>query len=496
MKLVLRITKLAFAILLFFTVVQSGWQLYWLKTTPHILLTHAGFEPDVLVIHEGETVAFRTTRGQPFWPASNDHPAHLDYADFDPKRAIGPHETWQFRFMRTGSWDFHNHIGSSYAPDVGTIIVLAKDETITDRSPAVSKSACLILPAGGRRHCWERLLKQTLAASGIQQTYALVAELYREVPDFASSCNAYTHRIGGQSYLLYRKQLDAVMIPETLTCGAGFFHGFMEVFVTQERRLDRAQQFCSDVAGQLAKQHPLAMPACIHGLGHGIMELLGVHTISDWNVLPAMLAEGFSLCESMYSDRQEHCVNGMFNAVLMHYTDSPYTPAEHADNPFWFCPGVPEKYKPFCYEAMGIAIQADVKRDMGKAVKYLTQRVPGPYVRWSLRTVIQDLAFASVTDTDWNLFIRSCKQLQSTLSGFCLETFAESLVDNGIPGHEYSAAFAFCRASVFTTAEQESCLRNVMAYMQRIYGTTFPKTICANLPADLKYTYCTTYAPE
>ena len=484
-----RLFRLGLVVILLFSCGRAGWHLYWLKTTPRVVLTHLGFEPDLLIIHQGDTVVFSTTRGLPFWPASNDHPSHLTYAEFDPKRAIGPKQTWSYTFERIGTWDFHNHIGSSYAPDVGTITVLPKDKSIPDSSPKVTKAECLEIESGKRQNCWERLLRQTLSTEGIKQTFVLVTELYREVPDFASSCNAYTHRVGGQSYLQYRKNLAAVMIPETLYCGAGFFHGFMEVFVTQDRRLERALQFCTDVENTLAKQYPLATHACIHGLGHGIMELLGVHTVSDWNTLPAMLREGFALCETLDTHKRTHCVNGMFNAVLMHYNESPYKPVQYADNPFWFCPAVPDIYKPFCYEAMGVGIGGN-KGDMVKAATFIAGLVPEQYVSWSLRTVIQEMAFVSVKDANWDTFIRSCKALSPALSGFCLDTFVESLVDNGSPGTEYVSALQYCKSAALVQSEQEHCLDHTLSYMQRIYGTEYPEIICEALPVKLKHTYC------
>ncbi len=490
MKYFGRLFRIGFVLILLLVCGWAGWHLYWLKTTPRVVLTHQGFEPDLLIIHEGDTVEFSSTRGLPYWPASDDHPSHMIYSDFDPKRAIGPKETWSYRFDKVGNWRFHNHIGSSYAPDVGTIQVIPKQEPIPDRSPKITREACLSLEPHQRQNCWERLLRQTLSTEGIRSTFALVKTLYTDVPDFAMSCNAYTHRIGGQSYLQYRKDLPAVMIPETLYCGAGFFHGFLEVFVTQDRRLDRARQFCTDVENTLATEYPLATHACIHGLGHGIMELLGVHTVSDWKTLPAMLAAGFTECETLDTHKRAHCVNGMFNAVLMHYAVSPYKPVEYADNPFWFCPAVPETYQPFCYEAMGVGLETGDKSDMKKAETFIVQRVPERYVEWAMRTVIQELAFASVKETNWDTYITGCKALSASLTGFCLDTFVESLVDNGSPGTEYVSALTYCKSRAMLPVEQEHCLDHTLSYMRRIYGTKYPQQVCTGLPKAMAQKYC------
>jgi plastocyanin len=85
-----------------------------------ITLTSDGFSPTELAIKRGETVTFRTTAGKRFWPASNLHPSHALYADFDPKEPVAPDASWSFTFDRTGEWRFHDHLAPYYT---GTITV-------------------------------------------------------------------------------------------------------------------------------------------------------------------------------------------------------------------------------------------------------------------------------------------------------------------------------------------------------------------------------------
>lgn len=86
-----------------------------------IVLTANGFEPAELSVKKGTTVTFSTTAGRPFWPASNLHPSHEIYSEFDPKKPLKPDETWQFTFNKIGDWNMHDHIRSYYT---GTIHVL------------------------------------------------------------------------------------------------------------------------------------------------------------------------------------------------------------------------------------------------------------------------------------------------------------------------------------------------------------------------------------
>jgi len=75
-----------------------------------ITLTPDGFLPDTITIRTGETVTFRTTTGKIFWPASNIHPSHLLYPEFDPLEPIKPENVWSFKFKKIGSWKFHDHL--------------------------------------------------------------------------------------------------------------------------------------------------------------------------------------------------------------------------------------------------------------------------------------------------------------------------------------------------------------------------------------------------
>jgi plastocyanin len=77
----------------------------------HIVLrTENGFEPAELTIKKGETVVFRPTMNELYWPASNLHPSHLVYPEFDPLRPVEPTQDWAFTFDKVGEWKYHDHL--------------------------------------------------------------------------------------------------------------------------------------------------------------------------------------------------------------------------------------------------------------------------------------------------------------------------------------------------------------------------------------------------
>ena len=70
----------------------------------------SGYKPRELDINLGDTVRFISTYDNHHWPASDLHPTHGVYPDFDPRRPIATDEVWEFSFDRVGEWKYHDHL--------------------------------------------------------------------------------------------------------------------------------------------------------------------------------------------------------------------------------------------------------------------------------------------------------------------------------------------------------------------------------------------------
>lgn len=77
-------------------------------------LTTEGFVPNELYVLRGGTVVFINQSDHPFWPASNLHPDHSIYSEFDPREPIDVGKEWAFVFEKPGIWGFHDHVRSYY----------------------------------------------------------------------------------------------------------------------------------------------------------------------------------------------------------------------------------------------------------------------------------------------------------------------------------------------------------------------------------------------
>lgn len=86
-----------------------------------IRITEDGFVPDTMMIHQGTKIRFVNVDTLAHWPASDLHPSHTLYAEFDPHMPIDPSKEWDFTFEKIGTWSMHDHLAPYI---IGTIIVV------------------------------------------------------------------------------------------------------------------------------------------------------------------------------------------------------------------------------------------------------------------------------------------------------------------------------------------------------------------------------------
>ncbi len=72
--------------------------------------TENGFQPSFVTIHVGDKVKFRNQFEIEMWVASNAHPTHTEYPEFDQHTSVGKNGDFTFTFTKSGVWGFHNHL--------------------------------------------------------------------------------------------------------------------------------------------------------------------------------------------------------------------------------------------------------------------------------------------------------------------------------------------------------------------------------------------------
>lgn len=82
------------------------------EVVAEVLMGEDGYEPNTVTLKAGQAVRFVNKSSGNRWPASNIHPTHELYPEFDPKKELKPGETWTFTFHNKGTWRMHDHIFS------------------------------------------------------------------------------------------------------------------------------------------------------------------------------------------------------------------------------------------------------------------------------------------------------------------------------------------------------------------------------------------------
>jgi len=88
----------------------------------NVIVTYSdkGFSPEVIEVAQGGTVTFKNESVRDMWVASNDHPSHLLYSEFDAKKGYTPGSEYGFTFEKVGSWKYHDHLKAS----LGGIVIV------------------------------------------------------------------------------------------------------------------------------------------------------------------------------------------------------------------------------------------------------------------------------------------------------------------------------------------------------------------------------------
>lgn len=93
------------------------------KASALVLMENDKANPDKLTIKRCTKVSFRNNSQRAVWPASDLHPTHGIYPEFDPKQGIDPGREWSFVFDKVGNWRYHDHL----APQIRGVIIVKED---------------------------------------------------------------------------------------------------------------------------------------------------------------------------------------------------------------------------------------------------------------------------------------------------------------------------------------------------------------------------------
>lgn len=281
-----------------------------------VVLSENGFTPASLTVKQGDLIKFSTTLKDPFWPASDPHPLHSLYPQFDPKKPVNPGEVWTFKAGKIGLWAYHDHL---FPANKGIINVVSKSSWEI-RGKVLKRDDLLTM----------------VGKDGPQKTYSNLKQIYDESSLYAHS----TFHLFGE--VLYTKfGLDGIQYCDNFA-GFGCYHGFF-IKAVSDKGLDVAidlDKYCVEKFG------PQGL-GCPHGIGHGLVEYfgLGLDKINQALVVCSKLTwQGplFGCAGGVFMENN-------FPTVFDKNGVGTVTTREAHGNLLEPCLSVPDKFKMACY---------------------------------------------------------------------------------------------------------------------------------------------------
>jgi len=319
--------------------------------------TDGGFEPRSVEIYAGDTVVFENVGGEAHWPASDDHPTHEEYPEFDPKKPVQPDTEWSFTFDRPGKWKYHDHMN----PYLTGEVVVRNDGDQAGPGDFFSSIKALFVNA------YETALsalvgkEDSASAGGHSHSKKMSEEEYKEIRDeytalvrdknprvalerlrdeietndaLLGSCHPVVHDIGHAAYEKYGDVGEAMKYRDEV-CNSGYLHGIIE------SRFSESDDVLADMKTMCDEYRPGGYVSwqCYHGLGHGAM----FYTAND-------LPRSLEMCEAFDSSfGRSSCANGVFMENFSADQKLHLSKFLKESDPFYPCMEQAKRFKNDCY---------------------------------------------------------------------------------------------------------------------------------------------------
>ena len=352
------IRALPLMFLALFTLSGCGQEEHSLEPVPvdHLVTFSAqGFTPLRLEVEVGQRVLFRNKSDTVFWPASNIHPTHQIYPEFDAKAAIEAGSSWLFTFERPGFWRYHNHLG----PERSGLIVVTGDP-VEPPAPLVLTTEGLDFgePSELSLTQYVELYESDNAMTRFLRDYGpstTVQALLEGSERTNADCHQRAHDAGRTAYELFGA---AAFYLSSHECQAGTYHGATEALFH-----DRGTVNLKEDVSVLCSYASVSFYylQCLHGVGHGLMAW------TSYELLDAL-----TLCEELNSPTDHRaCYSGVFmenvigglSGLMGHVTE--YL----SDDPHYPCNSLDEKYVQMCYFYQSTRMMILYENDIGKVAE-------------------------------------------------------------------------------------------------------------------------------
>ncbi len=430
-------------------------------------LGQSGFSPKTLRVPYGSAVVFRTSMDQSFWPASDTHPSHGIYDQFDPRTPINPSEYWTFVFNRSGRWLYHDHL----EPNVrGEIIVRERYfpvwvmKTLSDQyrrrfekhdDSFLDKVVSRCKTNNFREHmdCWNNFFSETLSDFGVSESMRILKLLFDRGQIGYADCHNFADEIGIQAYWIFAKDPSIQFHSVFSICYGGFLHGFMAEHISHGKNAVASSHLCETIDEQSHQMKNY----CYAGFGSGLV-------FYYWSTLnkemDKAVARSLEVCDDLELRVKDLCVYGVFGGVEHLYGHAHGYEADiNIDDPFFLCDlqsNTP--YRDYCYERILPPLFYLLERDILK-INHWMQTIEDANVRKSLAALmghilLQHESFGNSYDVA--SAISQCRKFSGDLSPDCTRGLFYDLFYT-LEGRPNMFVDSSCEDIALTFEEQRIC---------------------------------------
>ncbi len=448
-----------------------------------IYRTDSGFEPSRIVVFPGTSVRFVNKTDTQIWPASDLHPSHSVYSDFDPHEGIRSQTSWLFRFRKAGSWSFHDHLDPQTR---GTVTVAFLPDfsffRSSDASPVLTGTydACMNAPSDEGGKCWEEAAIARTRAIGVDRVLVELADLFPTSDGLQTYCHDVTHVIGHQAYRRFRQGEVVQFSKQQAVCSWGFFHGFMEQMFRDGGTLADSAALCNAIEEENMEIERELISSCYHGLGHGsVLKHEEDPAFDFWKILDT----GIAACEESSAEMidRENCASGVIDGLLATGIAGDYPiPESVYRDPHQICRRF-EEYKVSCYSATNWFLLQSSGGDFPKAASYV-RTIPYEEIARDTMHWLDNLTVRLLSESDKEKPAAWCSAMEASFQKPCITGFALGyMLNKGTQGREYLEGVAFCSQDVLSDGQTTDCYTAVLEYLSGHDGRETVDTLCAEL---------------
>ncbi len=419
-------------------------------------MTETGFIPTELTIDQNTWVTFVNQDTRPHWPASNPHPTHTLYRDFDPKKPLLPGETWKFQTGKIGTWRYHDHLNphqravltvvqendtplASPSPSINWVTkVQNRWQTFISWIQALRKRSTTIPATPSQFAQFTEQKQQTYLETYMREKGAKVA--WKHLTDIEKTDRLSSSRIHDLAHVLGSLMYTVNDTKGIVDCGEQFgfgcYHGFLDqVFTSNLSKMKEVDEACAK------SQSPRKLSTCFHGIGHGIASFYHVTQLD-----PALRA-----CNTLTQAR-ESCYDG----VLMEFArDAPVTFYSQTQ-PLYPCNVLENKYQQACGRNQPTVFMERFKYDIRRSLQTCSLAKQNTFKTACLSGLGFFIARKSLGDAEF--ITQECGILAVSDRAVCISGAAGELVYQNIPNGNTSTQ-TICNSLPLSFAK--SCLTHV-----------------------------------